>query len=489
MNPAAPGLWPGPTSHDRRLWLLLLVGYTLVYLWFWPAGPGIHDEAGFVNQALLWTHGPAMDARASRAPVDDLLRIDDRTVTWRNPGRSLLLVPFLPLGSVRALYLSSLLLHLAAGLACAALLRRHGASPLWSALVLFHPTLALYSRTIMADGPAGLALLAAFLALTTRRAPGFLAGLAVGAAAGLRYQTGPLLLFLAAGIWNLPWLPDRRRQAAACLLGGGTIGVALFVYNWYVYGSILGFTGQGRFSLAYLGWNAGIYALALACLWPALPLALGWDRSVWVRPVRLVVIPFLLVMLIYSWHDVGTSPLETMVVSLRLLQPVLPVWILSYALLLEDRIGPWFLRRLTPASRRAVLLLVSLLLLAGQALLFQRHQRHLASLQEARASILATIPPGATVIANGTVRKLFAVLSEEPPDYRWVPYDLDNRVLDPAPALADEDGPTYVALLPKRPGYEFPTELAELVRRLRLRRVATAHSGLLLYRAEPPDAD
>ena len=93
------------------------------------------------------------------------------------------------------------------------------------------------------------------------------------------------------------------------------------------------------------------------------------------------------------------------------------------------------------------------------------------------------------MIANGTVRKLFAVLAEPPPDYRWALYDQDNRVLDPDPVLLPRGGPVYLALLPKRPGYEFPGELADLVRRWRLERVATAQPGLLIYRAAQGEAD
>ena len=48
----------------------------------------------------------------------------------------------------------------------AALLARLGKSPLWAALLLLHPTLAIYSRTVMGDGASGAGLLLAGLFLT-----------------------------------------------------------------------------------------------------------------------------------------------------------------------------------------------------------------------------------------------------------------------------------------------------------------------------------
>jgi len=53
------------------------------------------------------------------------------------------------------------------------LLARLGRSPLWAVLLLLHPTLAVYSRTLLADGAAGTGLLlAALRSPRPRRWPG-----------------------------------------------------------------------------------------------------------------------------------------------------------------------------------------------------------------------------------------------------------------------------------------------------------------------------
>lgn len=234
----------GERLHWAGLVLLLLV-YTAVYAAYFPRIHGIKDEAGFINQALLWSRGLPPDFDLRTSPIEDLVFVGGKWVSWRNPGRSLLILPLLPFRSTEVLYGSSLLLHLASTLAAAALLRRLRRSPLWAALVLFHPTLSLYSRTLMADGAAGLCLTLAVLALTGRRHPGFLAGLALGVGAIFRYQVGLLLPFLAAGICFTSGLARPRRQALLALAGGLAVGLPLFLYNQQVFGQVLGYTGRG----------------------------------------------------------------------------------------------------------------------------------------------------------------------------------------------------------------------------------------------------
>src|SRR5438270_599437 len=122
-----------------------------------------------------------------------------RHVALRQPGRSLLALPLLVAGGVRATFLSGLLVHLATTWVGAMVLARLGRSPLWAALLLFHPTLALYSRTMMGDEAAGLGLLIAAWALarTDRPGSGAWAGAGVGLGALMRYHAGVALPLVA----------------------------------------------------------------------------------------------------------------------------------------------------------------------------------------------------------------------------------------------------------------------------------------------------
>src|SRR3954447_21922297 len=193
----------GTSPRRGRGWaalLALMLGYAGLFAAYYPPLPAIEDEMGFLNQALVWSRG-AVSAEGAGLPADlaDFGEARGRHVPTRHPGRSLVALPFLAAGGVRAAFASGLLLHLAMAAIGAALLSRLGRSPLWAALLLFHPTLALYSRTIMADAAAGTGLLLAALAFASS-APwaGVGAGLAVGLAAAMRYHAALALPVVAA---------------------------------------------------------------------------------------------------------------------------------------------------------------------------------------------------------------------------------------------------------------------------------------------------
>ena len=195
------------------------------------------------------------------------------------------------LGGVRAMFVSGLVLHLAlTALGALLLLASAGpASPLWAALLLFHPTLAIYSRTIMADATAG-------------------TGPVAGGAGRLDLGVALTLAAIGAGPWRSAWRPrcahhhaalaldGRRRRVPAprggpmpgatprlCVLsaGSGLPAALIVLYNLAVYHAPLEpFTaGRGYFSAAFLVPHAAFYTTALLAIWPAMLLAPVLDRS------------------------------------------------------------------------------------------------------------------------------------------------------------------------------------------------------------------
>src|SRR5262249_4414591 len=138
--------------------------YAALFAAYYPPVAGVEDEVGFLNQALVWSRG-ALSAEGAGLPgsLFDFIEVGGRPALARHAGGPLLALPLLALGGVRATFASGLAVHLAMTAAGAALLARLGRSPLWAVLLLFHPTLAVYSRTVLADGAAGAGLLLAGL--------------------------------------------------------------------------------------------------------------------------------------------------------------------------------------------------------------------------------------------------------------------------------------------------------------------------------------
>ena len=217
----------GPARRWAGL-LALMLGYAALFAAYYPPPVvGIEDEVGFINQALVWSRGSLTAEGAGLPGLPDFTPVGDVHVSVRHPGRSLVLLPFLAVGGLRATPASGLLIHLATTLIAALTLARMGRHPAWAALVLLHPTMALYSRTALADEAAGAGLLGAGLALTyPGAAAAVAAGLAVGVAASMRYQAAlavpsvALACLLPAGRAR-PW-----RDAAACAAAAAAAGGA-----------------------------------------------------------------------------------------------------------------------------------------------------------------------------------------------------------------------------------------------------------------------
>src|SRR5262249_26352880 len=140
---------------------ILASAFCLLFFLYYPATHGIEDEVGFINQALVWSRGAISAEGAGFESLQDFVGSGDHHIAWCIPGRSLLILPFLALGGYEAIFWSGMIIHLGLTLVAGLTLQKLQRSPLLALLVLFHPTLSLYSRTIMGDAPAGLFLLLA----------------------------------------------------------------------------------------------------------------------------------------------------------------------------------------------------------------------------------------------------------------------------------------------------------------------------------------
>ncbi len=487
-------------SYQFKAWAVLgalMLGFAGLFAAYYPPISGIEDETGFLNQAIVWSRG-AVSSEGAGFPcgLHDFIELKGRHVPARHPGRSLLALPLLVLGGTRATFVSGLALHLLATLAGAALLVRLGRSPLWAVLILFHPTLAVYSRTVLADGAAGAGLLLAALGVASG-APVF-AGLAVGLAATMRYYSA-LALPLVAGSFVLPRVGTGAkpwRDAAICLLAGGAAGCMLVGYNLAVYGTPNEpFTmNRGYFSAACVVPNATFYATALLVLWPGMLFAPLLDRSRLRWVVRGVIVLFLGPLLFYYFHDVAPGWLETSVVGLRLLQVALPLWVVSYAGVIDDWVAAPVRRRLRGREWRWLVAFVCVGLLVANGLVFARHQRHLDALRRARDAVVASVPGGSLVMYQGALAKIVGTPLGVP-EYRLRALEFEGKPADdPAFLYCDLDRELharrrawYFANLQRRPGDPVPlTEYArELVERYRMERIPVESPLLSLYVARP----
>jgi hypothetical protein len=480
-------------GRDRIALLVLMLGYAVLFAIWYPPLPGIEDEAGFVNQALLWSRGAISaegagfgELAAGFGNLADFIEVDGRHVPIRQPGRSLLALPFLMAGGVRGTFASGLLLHLATTALAALLLERLGHSPLWAALVLFHPTLAIYSRTIMGDEAAGTGLLLAALAVTSSSAlAGIWAGLAVGLAALMRYHSGLALPLFAASFCFPPRRARPLRDALFCLLAGGALGALLVGYNLLVYHNPFESDprSHGVFSLQYFPAQARFFATALMLIWPGMLLAPLFDRTRLRWLVRGVCAFFFAFLSAYYFHDNTDRWIETLVVGQRLFQVVLPLWIVSYACMIDDRLITPLRRRLGGRGWAVCVSLGCAMLLVGTGLMFRRHENHLNRLRAIRDTTVAVIPGGSKVIWDGPFSKLFGIPSNLPV-YRWRPLLFHGAVMDKTWHIEEESGAWYLAVAPKVPGEALPAAAGLLIKQYAMDPVVS-RPELNIYVAHP----
>src|SRR5437773_2609786 len=86
--------------------------YLVLFCHYYPCTHSIEDEVGFINQAIVWSRGAISAEGAGFDHLDDFIESGGRHVGWRNPGRSLLILPFLTLGGLSAIFLSGAVIHL-----------------------------------------------------------------------------------------------------------------------------------------------------------------------------------------------------------------------------------------------------------------------------------------------------------------------------------------------------------------------------------------
>lgn len=437
----------------RRRWFVIyaaMILFSALFLIFYPPKiAGIEDEVGFINQTIVWSHGAVTAEDAGfGSSVDDFVPSAARHgehVGWRNPGRSLIGVPFFSVGGQAALPLVGLIFHLLIAWLSALILDHFTRRPAWAVLVLLHPTLALYSRTVMGDEPAAAMLMfALYVAACTKRS-GAWVGACVGLAALMRYHAGACLPFIC--IWL--WCSDRRRRrtdAMFAALVGAIFALGIASYNVWVFGNPLGITTQGCFSLSFVLPNLVFYAVCLLALWPGMLFAPLLDTSRFRWLGLSVAIPTFATFVGYYFHDTSDSPIATLVVGQRLIQPMLAPLIVSFAIGL-NRLAS---ERLTARRFYGAITLITVVVTIGIGLIFRKHQARLRDFLQVRNDLLSVLPRDATVFANSVTQKTLGVLDE-----RTQLLHLDGYP-EATTTLMPPRSPFFIAFKPRNPGEHLP---------------------------------
>lgn len=467
MAPAdPPGASTGRAGRSRLAWasvVVIALSYGMVFWAYYPPIFAIHDEVAMVSNAVVWTHGTVSSDVAGYGALFDFKQIGEHWRCWRNPGRSVTVVPFYLAGGLGSVFWSGLAIHLGCIGAAVWLLVRLGIHPAWCAAVAFHPTLTLYSRTVMADGLAGGLLCVAICFLLGRRPvrDGRLAGLMLGLMVVARYQTAILVpaCFLAILLGGAQTWRDRWRRCVAAGVSCGLIGALLIGYNLWVLDSWLGERRQGYFAISMFSEHIGFYTGSLMLLWPGLLVAPLFLKRQYALLLGLPCYAGLVMLCIYYFRDRRESFVENLVLGLRLSSILLVVWSVAWSAA-ASRLYGWWTRRWSSLWPHVALFGgVLVVLVGGTVVMFAAHQKHLRELQEVRRIVLEQVPEKATVLTNLHVWKLFGVAGDNPGDRAFVLSDWLGQPQDVLPVLEGVDE-CWLALHLRAPGEPLAAALA-----------------------------
>ena len=472
---------------------LSMLGYCLLFLWFYPPLCGIEDEQGFVNQAIFWSRGAiSAEGAGLSTHLGDLMQIGGRHLPIRHPGRSFTVLPFYLIGGFQAIFLSGMVLHLLMTWLTIATLERLGLDRRFALLTLFHPTLLIYSRTITADAAAGLGLLLCVYALIRNARPTrrdlLLAGLGLGIAATMRHHAAAASVALALTVFART---KSLQETLVFTLATCLAALPLLAFNVFAYGSVIDpfSAGRGLFSVDYLSVQVPFYFEALNLFWPALFISTFYcisQKRLW--PISATCLTFLIFLGLYYFHDSTAGRLQTDIVGLRLMQVALPVWLIGYAAMLSKLAGTL---NLSPEMQldksRLIATLFAISGLCMTTVLFAKHQQRLVDLNDRRSLLIKATPQGGFLLTEGLVNKLVGIYRPRQPEYEPHSVTFHGHRSYNSDVLADRlarNMPVYLVFSPNQPG-SMPTDIFnDLLRTTHARKVPTGNDLLQVWQVE-----
>lgn len=284
------------------------------------------DEYYYAGQATTITHGRLVPQEGDGLAVP--VQPPERAVKYP-PGWPLLLAAGRVV-SVRGMWVVTLLVHLAGGLALGRMLARRGIPSWTSAVWVFHPAAWLYSRTIMSDAAGAAVLIVAMDAWENRSR--YLVAAALALAPALRIAN--LLAVAGFGVAVVPETLRRKRDALVAVTAV-LVGIAADLFaNHAITGRWMGSpyasATERLIGTQMLLENAVLYGAGLLLL-PPFPLAWMVAEPRGIGKWAVAALPLGVFLLFYGYHDVGANPFQTLVGGQRLALPMISVLIVASA--------------------------------------------------------------------------------------------------------------------------------------------------------------
>jgi hypothetical protein len=418
------------------------------------------DESAYLNYAYVLRSGYLYSDQAGINTVMSYpVGNDAHTITQYPPGQSLLLAVFSLLGWNFALGMN-LVLHLLTAFILTRILVKVGCSRWWAILYLLHPTVVLYSRTVMSDIPSALLVTLFFLLYLEKKF--LLAGICAGSAVFIRTANGiaiPIavlailleqraLFFPASGSRDGVKIRQTLREIIPLVLSATVFVVVAYLYQKiFQEGGWAKYSQGGQVGLHHLPKKLPMYTIALMTIYPGMLIAPFLYKGPGKFVLNGLCFSILALYSCYHFADVGATPIQTFIMGQRYLITIVPLMLVAYASVLEKK-------GLRPSNNPWSIIAVaaSLLLFAISAFVHRQHDQKLREDLRIRTVVSQSIGSDSYLIGNIHVVKMLHPIWTG--IHKWELFttqeisreDAGNRAVEQVKKALDSGKNVYVAV-------------------------------------------
>jgi len=385
--------------------------FTILFFLFYPANTGIVDETAYLSMAYTFQNGKLYYDQAGIHSAPASITINHHLISRYPPGNSILLLPFTKL-NYKLAFLRGYLLTIIGFISLMIILVHYKLPSYYALLLLFHPSMVLYTRTIMSDLPATVFSLAGLLFFIKKKY--LTSGIIFGISISIRY---PLLLIPFSILSIL--LVKKEFFNALKFLSGVVIGlIPLLIYHISSFNTITGPANANLigFSLKNFPIMFAQFFLTVNIIYPLLFIISFKtklnERWYFIFPALIFIIFFSL----QYYIDTGKNFFETIIRGQRYMLPIIPFLLIPYSEIL-NRIK--FLQKILP------LFIIALFFV--DIVISHRHQEFLIKQTHYQNKLYEYTKDADMIICN---KDIYELINPFIKSIKWEPFESEGRLIN-----------------------------------------------------------
>jgi len=385
--------------------------FTILFFLFYPANTGIVDETAYLSMAYTFQNGKLYYDQAGIYSAPASIKINHHLISRYPPGNSILLLPFTKL-NYKLAFLRGYLLTIIGFILLIIILAHYNLPSYYALLLLFHPSIVLYTRTIMSDLPAAIFSLAGLLLFIKKRYP--YSGIIFGIAIAIRY---PLLL-IPFSMFSLLFVKKEFFNALKFLIGVVIGLIPLLIYDISAFNTIIGPANANLigFSLKNFPIMFAQFFLTINIIYPLL-FIISFKTKL--NEKWYFIFPALIFIIIFSlqyYIDTGKNFFETIIRGQRYMLPIIPFLLIPYSEIL-NRIR--FLQKSLPFFIIALIFV--------DILISHRHQEFLMKQTHYQNKLYEYTKDADMIICN---KDIYELINPFIKSIKWESFESEGRLIN-----------------------------------------------------------